>query len=72
MVWVGPLIARHGPSGFQQLWALLQPVCQHYLFNSNSTEAEQEAAAKKVTELAQYIERQVKAKKVCVDAVMVR
>jgi hypothetical protein len=39
-LWVGSMIAKIGPPGFQKLWQHLCPALKHYLYNHNATAAQ--------------------------------
>lgn len=44
-IWIGCMIAKKGPDGFQTLWALLQPLLKHHLYGFDATPSQCAAAA---------------------------
>lgn len=61
MVWIGSLIAKIGPPGFQSLWRLLRPVLKHYIYNFDAEPEECELAGKQLWDYACCVEEHVQA-----------
>jgi hypothetical protein len=48
LLWLGHILARHGPPGFQALWSQLRPAAVHYIYGFNATQEACQEAAKKL------------------------
>ena len=71
LAFIGCLFAKHAPPGYQQLWQLLQPVVHHYIFETDATPAQIEAAAHKATQFAALVEEHVTKQHVCFAYILV-
>ena len=58
-VWIGCLIAKHGPPKFQLLWKHLQMVLKHHLFDADPSEADCQRANRAMDQYCETIEELV-------------
>jgi hypothetical protein len=65
LVWIGCMMAYHGPAKFQTLWKFLQPCLLHYLFASDPNQAACDAAAASLQGYGSSIEELVATGVVC-------
>jgi len=56
LIFIGCYIAKCGPSGFQSLWAKLQPALWHYLYGREDSNEQQIAAASSMWAYAKGLE----------------
>jgi hypothetical protein len=64
LLWVGHILAKHGPPGFQQLWSLLRPAATHYIYGFNASQEACDDAADLLRVYAILLERMVISKEV--------
>lgn len=65
LIFIGCLIAKCGPVGFQSLWEKLQPALWHYIYGRDDGAEEQRHAADAMLAYAQQLEDLVLAGEVC-------
>ena len=59
LIWIGCLVARMAPAGFQRLWGHLQPALQHYIYGTDASKAAMRAAAEHMRKYAEELEKLV-------------
>jgi hypothetical protein len=59
LLWVGHLLAKHGPEKFQLLWSALRPAATHYIYGLNAGRDACNTAADQMQVYATLLEQMV-------------
>jgi hypothetical protein len=59
LLWVGHILAKHGPEKFQLLWSALRPAATHYIYGLNADKDACIKAADQIQVYAILLERMV-------------
>jgi hypothetical protein len=59
LLWIGYILAEHGPVEFQKLWTLLRQAATHYIYGLNASFEDSEKAACDIRAYATKMERLV-------------
>jgi hypothetical protein len=65
LVFVGCLVAKLGPPGFQRLWKEVQPAVWHYIYGFQDNKTDQQQAANHMRNYACLLEQLVEEQQVC-------
>lgn len=63
-LWVGSMVAKIGPPGFQKLWRFLCPALKHYLYSHDADSSACDTAARNLWHYAVELEKLVDSSKV--------